>query len=243
LRYIIIFFLLDHEWFVQLERAKMQAYHHFEENNLVMGYQRLFNDIKSWWNTMFVEPLLKNEDLEQIVIKETKHLPTPQEKARQLFDWMQEHIVYDQEKLERKKYEETGLRNSLEVFYDKKGLCGEQAYLYIVLSRLAGLDSWYVRVDETHNGKSNHACAAVDLGSTVFVDPAFHTFDISHKKIRHWNDFEVYQAYAPHKLEPVHSFVGYYVAAAVLGLKIGLLVKTGAAEQLVAAIKHYISSS
>jgi len=156
---------------------------------------------------------------------------------------MQEHIVYDQEKLERKKHERTGLRDSLEVFYDKKGLCGEQAYLYIVLSRLAGLDSWYVRVDETHNGKGNHACAAVDLGSTVFVDPAFHTFDISHKKIRHWNDFEVYQEYRPHKLSLEPSYSGYYAAVAVLGFTIGSVVKTDVAQKMLAAVQHYISSS
>ena len=192
---------------------------------------------------MFHEPLLKNEDLERIVVKETKHLPTPQEKAKQLFDWMQEHIVYDQEKLEQKKHEAPGLRNSLEVFYDKKGLCGEQAYLYIVLSRLAGLDSWYVQVDETHNGKSNHACAAVDLGSTVFVDPAFHTFDINHKKIRQLNDFEVYQEYALHKLNPELSYSGYYAAVAVLGFTIGSVLKTDVAQKMLAAVQHYISSS
>jgi len=192
---------------------------------------------------MFHEPLLKNEDLERIVVKETKHLPTPQEKAKQLFDWMQEHIVYDQEKLEQKKYEKTGLRDSLEVFYDKKGLCGEQAYLYIVLSRIAGLDSWYVRVDETNNGRSNHACAAVDLGGTVFVDPAFHTFDISHKKIRHLNDFEVYQGYRPHKLALEPSYSGYYVTAGMIGLHVGLLFKTDLAQKMLLAVQHYISNS
>jgi len=192
---------------------------------------------------MFHEPLLKNEDLERIVVKETKHLPTPQEKAKQLFDWMQEHIVYDQEKLERKKREKTGLRNSLEVFYDKKGLCGEQAYLYIVLSRIAGLDSWYVLVDETHNGKSNHACAAVDLDKIVYVDPAFHTFNIFHKQVRPMNDFEVFQDYKPHKLEPEPSFAGYYAAAAVLGFTVGLGVKTGVTQKMLVAMQHYISNS
>ena len=192
---------------------------------------------------MFCEPLLKNEDLERIVVKETKHLPTPQEKAKQLFDWMQEHIVYDQEKLERKKCEKTGLRDSLEVFYDKKGLCGEQAYLYIVLSRLAGLDSWYVVVDETHNGKSNHACAAVDLDRIVYVDPAFHTFGICHKQVKPMNDFEVYQAYRPHKLVLEPSFAGYYAVAAVLGFTSGLVVKTGVTQKMLVAMQHYISSS
>lgn len=171
-------------------------------------------------NDMFPEPFLKNQDLECLVINETSHLPTPREKAERLFQWMQQEITYGEDTIHQ------GYRNSLDTFYDKTGICVEQAYLYVTLARLAGLEAYYVEVDETENGKDNHACAAINLeGYFVYVDPAYHKFDVQHRKVRVLSDIETVKKFrrSAGKFDDVDTELLYippllpHVAAVVLG--------------------------
>jgi len=153
----------------------------------------LYIKIKNIIEHMFQEPFLTNEDLEHIVREQTGYLYNPEEKAKKLYYWMLSNIAYDQDKMQKiKQGIPVGCKNSLETFYDRKGVCAEQAYLYIILSRLAGLEAFYVHVDETENGKRNHACAAVKLDDKfVYVDPSYYTFDIHHRRVGILSDLEV----------------------------------------------------
>ncbi len=102
-------------------------------------------------------------------------------KAKVLFDWMQKNIKYGTSRRRG-----IGYRDSIETKVDHEGVCGEQAFLYIALARIVGLTSNYVTVDKDFRGRSvKHACASVLInGKLVLVDPAYHTFDISHKKYK-----------------------------------------------------------
>lgn len=163
---------------------------------------------------MFNEPFLKSKDLEKLVLVETGYLPTPKEKAKKLFDWMQIHITYDHDKLGADKVEE---RNALEVYEDKKGICGEQSYLYIVLARIAGINAFLVEVEETTTGESEHACAGIQLEKTIYVDTTYHEFDICHKKIKHVDDNEAYRRFQHFKPQEVSFEFALYPAALSLG--------------------------
>ncbi len=105
-------------------------------------------------------------------------------RARAIFDWMQKNITY--QKASR-------YRTSKEVLRDKKGKCLDQSFLYIAFARCDGLWSACVYVDVDYEGKKvSHACAAVELERRrVYVDPAYHQFDIHHKRIRLVTDLEV----------------------------------------------------
>ena len=147
---------------------------------------------------MFNEPFVKNSELERLVKVETGYLPTEREKAEKLYHWMREHIAYDREKSEKILQGINGhYRNSLETFYDKKGVCGEQAFLYVNLARIAGLSAGFVKVDETFDGKDLHACAAVHLDDTyVYVDTtSCKGFGIQHRRLTMMSDEETRQLY------------------------------------------------
>ena len=101
-------------------------------------------------------PALENSsELERIARCETSQIPYPDAfgKARALDYWMRSHIQVDWGKAHHIRAGGTVdcYRNSLETFYDTKGVCGEQAYLYIILCRNAGLDARFVLSnDGTH---------------------------------------------------------------------------------------------
>jgi len=145
---------------------------------------------------MFNEPFVKDSELERLVKVETGYLPTEREKAEKLYQWMREHIAYDSEKYEKILQGINGhYRNSLETFHDKKGVCGEQAFLYVTLARILGLSAGFVQVEE--NGKDLHACAAVHLDDTyVYVDTtSCKGFGIRHKRVTMMSDEETRQLY------------------------------------------------
>jgi transglutaminase-like putative cysteine protease len=117
-------------------------------------------------------------------------------KARALFMWVQRHVRYGASR----RRGNLGYRDSLEVKNDGEGVCGEQAYLYVSMARLAGLRSNFVVVKRDHRGQRvAHACASVEInGQVVLVDPAYHTFGIVHQ------DFEVVDDLRAHEM-----FVGF----------------------------------
>ena len=142
---------------------------------------------------MFHEPFLKNSELERLVKVKTSYLPTKQEKAERLFKWMRKNIEYDYEKSEE---EGISYRNSLETYYDRKGLCGEQTYLYVTLARIAGINAWFEYVEETVDNKEHHACAGVKLEDrVVYVDTTYGDFGIQHNKSSRMSDKEAARHY------------------------------------------------
>lgn len=64
-------------------------------------------------------------------------------------------------------------------------------FLYIVMAWYLGIKSaCFVEVDVDVKGKKvDHACVAFDWKlRKILVDPAYHTFDIKHKKIDIWSN-------------------------------------------------------
>lgn len=110
-----------------------------------------------------------------------------EEKAREIFQWIDENITYG-----KSKRNGIGYRNSNEVYETKEGVCGEVAYLYVTMARLAGIESNWVHVMTDNKGeKVKHACASVKLGENqILVDPAYHTYDIHHQEYEIMNDEE-----------------------------------------------------
>ncbi|MBI2448518.1 transglutaminase domain-containing protein [Candidatus Microgenomates bacterium] len=116
----------------------------------------------------------KGRDLAKKIVGKEK---SPREKARLIFNWMQENISYDHEYSYRKE----GYHTAEEVLRKGKGVCGEQAYLFIVLVRSVGVKAQYVTVDrDCYDKKVTHACAMIDVPSPILVDPAYHIFDVKH---------------------------------------------------------------
>jgi hypothetical protein len=71
------------------------------------------------------------------------------------------------------------------------------AFLYITMARCIGLKSAYVSVTRDCNGKKVwHGCAVVDAGhKKVLVDPAYHVFDVKHRKYEILDDSRVLEMF------------------------------------------------
>jgi transglutaminase-like putative cysteine protease len=135
-------------------------------------------------------PYIVNKEVKELAYSITANSKNNKEKARDIYDWMDNHIQYD--KNHKVKY-----RNSAEVLKDMMGICGSESFLYIVLARLNGLKAQSVEVSMDFQGrKVNHGCAVVKIGKKeIFVDPAYHSFDIHHKKYRILSDAEMLNLY------------------------------------------------
>jgi transglutaminase-like putative cysteine protease len=122
-------------------------------------------------------PFIIDQNLARLSVQLTQSLNEPEAKARALYHWVQSHIDYD------KNMEKGTYRNSLEVFSEKKGVCGSMAFLYISMARNVGLSARYASVKKDFKGdKVRHGCAVVALPSrSVLVDPAYNMFDAKHK--------------------------------------------------------------
>lgn len=118
-------------------------------------------------------------------------------KAHALFDWMEQHVNYDHDK------PHNTYRTANEVLLFGKGVCGEMAYLYIAMSRLAGMISKYVEVDKDFYGNDvSHACAVVyPDGREIFVDPAYHQFDVRHRSYKILPDKEMFKHFLDMRME------------------------------------------
>lgn len=144
-------------------------------------YQVFVND------NSIINPFVISRDLARIINNHTKNLSSDEEKARAIFDWFENNIEYGNS---NRRY---GYNNATETLQNREGVCGEMAYLYITMARSVNLKSSYVHVDMDNYGKRvNHACAVVDIGlRNVFVDPAYHQYDIKHKDIKIQTDAQV----------------------------------------------------
>jgi hypothetical protein len=106
--------------------------------------------------------------------------------AKATFDWMIDNIKYD---YDRKRAIEEGrdrtyVRPPEDVLASGKGVCGDQAGLYVAICRKLGLEARFAHVTEDQNGQTcNHACALVRIKDRwVQVDPAYQEFGAQHRK-------------------------------------------------------------
>ncbi len=123
-------------------------------------------------------PFVIDKRMNTLVWNEFSRL-SPEECATTIHAWMRTTIRYGVSRRQNENY-----RNSIEVFYDGEGVCGEQAILYITLARAAGIPANYTIVKRNCNGsRTLHACSAVDLEGELFlVDTVYtHPF-INHAK-------------------------------------------------------------
>ncbi|MCX6744630.1 MAG: transglutaminase-like domain-containing protein [Candidatus Parcubacteria bacterium] len=102
------------------------------------------------------------------------------DKARVLYDWFVKNIPFGTSGWKKHK---KSMRNAVEIFEDKEGVCAEMTILYIVMARAVGLEANYARVEVINNGKvEKHACPVVKIkGKYIYVDPGFQQFDAPHK--------------------------------------------------------------
>ncbi len=117
------------------------------------------------------------------------------ENAVRIFDWIVENIQYG----ERRRGGQ-GYRNSVEVFRDREGVCGEMTMLYLVMVRTIGIRGSFVNVNIDGSGdRVNHACAMIDVrgryGDVTLVDPAYKAYDVVHRKVEPLTDFAIFRAF------------------------------------------------
>ncbi len=140
----------------------------------------------------FGNPFQISARLMRITREMVKYRRTDKSKALALFRWVRSHVEYGEQRRD-----EVGYRDSLETKTSGEGVCGEQAFLYVTMARLAGLKASWVIVDRDFRGRRvDHACAVVDIESQpILVDPAYQTFDIHHQKIKVLNDQQAERAF------------------------------------------------
>jgi transglutaminase-like putative cysteine protease len=148
----------------------------------INGYTVYLND------SSVLNPFGIDAELLRTIRDETKGYYNTSDKARRLFDWFEKDIQYG-------KNGKHGCITGLELFRQRKGVCSEMAYLYVTMARGVGIESSFVSVDRDYAGKKvNHACAGVRLDRKyALVDPAYHAFDIKHRKWELWNDARAIQ--------------------------------------------------
>ena len=136
-------------------------------------------------------PFIISSELVEIIKDHTKNCRNDEEKAKAIYDWIEENIDYGDKK------RTNGYKNSEEVLEQREGVCGEMAYVYVTMARCCGLKSNYVSVKYDFKGdRVAHACAAVEInGSYVLVDPAYHKFDVQHKEVEILTDKEVLEKF------------------------------------------------
>ena len=128
-------------------------------------------------------PFLIDKNLARKAMEVTRQ-GDAREKYYGIYLWITQNIYH--EKAE-------GYRNSLEVFYERKGVCGEQAYLFIAMARAMGLEAHYASVFVDHKGKKvSHACIAID---SMLVDTSYGLFPVRHKVYKILTDLEVGENY------------------------------------------------
>lgn len=128
-------------------------------------------------------PFLVDRKLARTAMEATK-LHDAREKYYGIYLWITQNVYH--EKAE-------GYRNSLEVFYQRKGVCGEQAYLFIAMARVINLEARYASVFVDHkNKKVSHACVAVP---GMLIDTSYNLFSAKHKEYKILSDEEVGENY------------------------------------------------
>lgn len=128
-------------------------------------------------------PFLADRKLSRVAMEATK-FHDAREKYYGIYLWITENVSHEKA---------DGYRNSLEVFYERKGVCGEQAYLFIAMARAVNLDARYASVFVDYkNKKVSHACVAV---SGMLIDTSYGMFSVRHKDYKILTDEEVGENY------------------------------------------------
>lgn len=134
-------------------------------------------------------PFIISTGLVSIIKKCTNDCQTKEQKARAIYDWIEQNIEYGEGN--------HNYSNSEEVIEEGRGICGEMSFVYITMARSIGLESALVEVDRDRKGKKvAHACAVVNVGNReIFVDPAYHCFDIQHEEYKILTDMDVLERF------------------------------------------------
>lgn len=137
-------------------------------------------------------PFQISAKLVKIAVAQTARRRSQMAKARALFDWVHDNIQYGGHRPSG-----VGYRDSVETKVAGEGVCGEMAFLYVAMARVVGLAASFVKVDRDLRGdKVRHACAGVKTKERlILVDPAYHTFDIQHKRFKVMSDLEAHAAF------------------------------------------------
>ncbi|MCC5846803.1 MAG: hypothetical protein JJU29_01820 [Verrucomicrobia bacterium] len=137
-------------------------------------------------------PFQISSKLAKIAVAEANRKRSPKGKAKALFDWVHDNIQYGGNRPRG-----IGYRDSVETKIAGEGVCGEMAFLYVAMARIVGLKARYVIVDrDFRDQRVNHACAGVYLeDQLILVDPAYHTFDIHHRKFKSLGDLQAHAAF------------------------------------------------
>jgi hypothetical protein len=167
----------------------------YKKNNLsnlslnIKGIDSCYNVILNDENSY--NPFILNSEILKVVKDQINPNYDDEKKAKSLFNWIEKNVKYDNSR------KVTAYQNSEETINRKLGICGEMAFLYITMARAAGLKSKFVNVDiDCSNRKVNHACAIVNVnGKFILVDPAYHKFDIQHKKYQIIDDHNAIEEY------------------------------------------------
>jgi len=98
-----------------------------------------------------------------------------EEKMKSLFLWIHNNINYGKDR----RAGNGAYRRSDEVIKTSEGVCGEDAFLYIVMLRYIGAQARYVLVDVDYKGaKVNHACTRILLPREFSSDITYHLYDV-----------------------------------------------------------------
>jgi tetratricopeptide (TPR) repeat protein len=123
-------------------------------------------------------------------------------KAKLLFDALSRHVGEGPR----------GWRTAKETFADwnRPGVsfyCQEYAFLFVALSRVVGIKSYDVYVEEGCDGQTApHACAAVFVaGKLLLVDPAYQWFGVPHKKFTLLDDLQAMALYLSYQKRELRS--------------------------------------
>jgi len=108
-------------------------------------------------------------------------------KLRSIFTWVEANINYGDKERGSKNY-----RRSDEVIKSGEGVCGEDAYLYIVMARYVGAKCRFMKVGVDCYGKpANHACVRVQSPREFSSDITYHMFDVVAQSRNDHQRFEV----------------------------------------------------
>ncbi|MBS3152648.1 transglutaminase domain-containing protein [Candidatus Woesearchaeota archaeon] len=113
-------------------------------------------------------------------------------RAHAIYGWMIQNFYYDNNI--------SYYYSASETFYSKNGRCCDFSFLYTTMSRIAGVDSNFVWVDDDNNGKKcNHGCSSIKIDNNlILVDVAYKEFDIRHRRFEIYNDSKTIEHYNQH---------------------------------------------
>lgn len=116
-----------------------------------------------------------NEEMKNTAIQITKDSKNDYEKAKKLFQYINEKIQGDTS-FESHPY---GVKTAIEVWKNMTGNCVDITNLYIALAKQAGIDAYPVDVRfKKRKTGTDHVCVGMQyLGEEIFIDASLRVFD------------------------------------------------------------------